>query len=110
MKAKIKSEWFELDKPIGEPKLVEDYNEDTYWIERIVNNEGETIWFGQSVNWKKEQGKNWTVLGVDETVEMVPEYKDDKGEWQGGYYPEGRNIWIDCELPIYEKLYRELQN
>ena len=111
MEARNKSEWFELDKPIGESNIVKSYREDSYWIERVVKNNGEIVWFGLSTNWvSKDNGKTWKYLGVDETVEMIPETKNERGEWVGGYYPEGRNIWLDCELPIYERLYLELKN
>lgn len=106
MKAISKSEWFELDKPIGEPELVGNYNETSYCIERVVKTNGDIVWFGLSTNWVSEDGgETWKYLGTDESVEMVPETKNDRGEWVGGYYPEGRNIWIDCEKPIYEKFY-----
>ena len=103
MKARNKSEWFELSKPIGEPKLAENYSEDSYWIERVVKNNGEIVWFGQGTNWvSKDNGNTWKYLGTDYSVEPL-----EKG---GCVYPENRNIWIDCESPIYEKLYLDLNN
>lgn len=102
MKARSKSEWFELNKPIGEPEIVPNYQEESYWIERIVNNDGEIVWFGQGTNWiSKDGGKSWKYLSEDLSVEPL-----EKG---GCTYPENRLIWRDCELPIYEKLYLELK-
>lgn len=110
MKARSKSEWFELDKPIGEPEIAKNWTESSYWIERIVKKDGEIIWFGQGTNWiSYDNGVSWKYLGTDESVQMIPETKNENGEWEGGYYPEGRNIWIDCEEPVYEKLYKELR-
>ena len=109
MVPRSKSEWFELNKPIGEPKIAENYKEDSYWIERVLKDNGEIVWFGMGTNWiSKDDGQTWQYLGVDETVEMIPETLNERGEWEGGYYPEGRSIWIDCDTPIYEKLYRKI--
>lgn len=88
MKAVQKNEWFKLDKPIGEPKVSENYREDCYYIERFQKENGEVIWFGQGTNWlSKDHGKTWTYLSSDD------------GE-----------VWIECDIPIYEKLYTELNN
>lgn len=101
MKARSKSEWFELDKPIGEPKIAETWKDDSYWIERITRNNGEVVWFGQGTNWVKASGSNqWTYLGTDYSVKEI----------EPGVYPEERNIWIECEEPIYETLYKNLNN
>ena len=110
MISKSKNEWFELDKPIGEPKKVENYREECYWIERVVKTDGEIVWFGLGTNWvSKDNSKTWKYLGTDETIQMIPETKNDRGEWVGGHYPEGRHIWIDCDEPIYETLYKKLK-
>lgn len=108
MKARDKSEWFEMDKPVGEPELAKTYNEKTYVIERIVNRDGEIIWFGQSVNWRKIKNGVWTVLGENESIKPTKTYYDSEGNIDVYEYPEGRDIWIKCELPIYEKMYLEL--
>jgi len=89
-----------MDKPIGEPKIVGKYKEDAYWIERVVKDNGDIVWFGLNTNWVKEPNKEWKYLGTDETVKPI--------EAGGDLYPEGRHIWIECEPPIYEKLYLEL--
>lgn len=107
MKLKSKSEWFEFPSPIGEPEINWTYSY-PYCIERVVKEDGYIIWFGLNTNWvSKDGGKSWTYLGTDETVEMIPEFINDRGQLCGGYYPEGRSIFIPCEPPIYEIMYRE---
>lgn len=87
MKAVSKSEWFELDKPIGEPKIAEKYREETYVIERIVREDGEVVWFGQETNWVLPSGSDkWTRL-ADVGSEFIP-----------------------CEEPIYETMYKKLNS
>lgn len=101
MKAVQKNEWFKLDKPIGEPKVAENYREDCYYIERLQKGNGEVIWFGQGTNWlSKDHGKTWCYLGTDHSVEPIDKLN--------GLYPEESNIWIECDTPIYEKLYLQL--
>jgi hypothetical protein len=96
-----KSEWFILDSPIGEPN--EKWNtEDKYHIERVVKNDGSIIWFGISVNWKKELNGKWTELTINYDVKPLDKYLPDI------VYGEGRMYWKECETPIYEKLYMEL--
>jgi hypothetical protein len=107
MKFSSKSEWFELPTPIGEPKIEWKYNY-PYSIERIVKKDGTIIWFGEGTNWVREKDKGWTYLGTDETVEIVPEFINERGQLCGGYYSEGRDIWIPCEEPIYETMYKQL--
>ena len=112
-KTREKSEWFEMDSPLGEPELKwekERWNEkytakesNTYWIERVTKRNGEIIWFGQEVNWRKQKDKSWEILGTDYSVLPI---KDADGN---EYYPEGRTIWIQCEEPIYETLYKQLK-
>tara|TARA_R110000868_G_scaffold375557_1_gene640101 strand:- start:427 stop:759 length:333 start_codon:yes stop_codon:yes gene_type:complete len=109
MEARTKSEWFEMEKPFGEPELAKKYNDKSYWIERIVNEKEETIWFGQGVNWKKTKEGNWTVLGEDENVKPTETFYREDGSIDGYSYPKGRQIWIECEPPIYEKMYLELK-
>jgi len=101
---KNKSEWFVLDSPLGEPDI--DYIEEDYWIERVAKVNGEIVWFGQGTNWVCTPEGQWTVLGEDETVEPTKTYYNEDGTVSGHDYPEGRSIFIPCEMPIYEKLYR----
>lgn len=98
-----KSEWLSFPKPFGEPEeeWPESYGE--YWIERIVNEDGATIWFGCSVNWKKEKNGNWTVLSKNEDVKPLEKYLPEI------VYGEDRWFWKECEEPIYEKLYKSLE-
>lgn len=100
MKLHTKSEWFVLDSPIGEPneKWI---GSDKYHIERFTKENGCVIWFGCSVNWKKEPGENWTVLSVNEEAKPLEQYLPDI------VYGEDRNYWKECETPIYEVLYDE---
>ncbi len=98
MKPWTKSEWFTLESPIGEPNIIWD-GLDLYGIERLVKHTGEIIWFGQAVNWKKEPDGEWTVLSTDENVKVNSD----------GTYPEGRSVFMPCEIPLYEKLYLELK-
>lgn len=101
-----KSEWFEFEKPLAEPKIKWTTNE-PYRIERIVRDNGEIVWFGQGVNWVKKPNESWTYLGKDENVKPIETYYNPDGSISGHYYPEGRQIWIPCEPPIYETLYQE---
>lgn len=107
MKLRSKTEWFELESPIGEPAIKWDTIY-PYCIERVVNEDGEIYWFGEGTNWVKKPNDCWRYLGVDESVK--PTLFIEGGDGEGDYYeyPEGRNIFIECEEPIYEKLYREL--
>lgn len=108
MKLISKSEWFELPTPIGEPDIKWDYNY-PYSIERIVNEDGEIIWFGQGTNWVKKNSENWAYLGEDENVKPIEVYYNDDGSIGGGHYPEERSIWIPCDEPIYEQEYQKLK-
>lgn len=107
MKLLSKTEWFEFPTPIGEPEIKWTYSY-PYSIERIVKEDGEIIWFGQGTNWVKKKDSSWTYLGVDESVEPTFFIKGEDGMGDYAEYPEGRNIFIPCEPPIYEKLYIEL--
>lgn len=117
--AREKSEWFEMDSPLGEPDLKwekERWNEkytakepNTYWIERITKRNGEIIWFGQGTNWVKKKDSSWTYLGVDENVKPTLFIKGENGMGDYAEYPEERTIWIPCEEPIYETLYKQLK-
>ncbi len=92
-------EQWSFSNPLAEPEIEWEYPD--YNIERVVNEEG-IIWFGQGTNWVKAPDKGWTMLGTDESVQPL--------EPGGCVYPEGRNIWIPCEEPIYEALRREFFN
>lgn len=100
MKAVQKNEWFKLDKPIGEPNVAENYREDCYYIERLQKENGEVVWFGQGTNWvSKDQGKTWSYLSSGD---------GDNGTKNGGVNGGDGEVWIECDAPIYEKLYLEL--
>jgi len=118
MKLISKSEWFELESPIGEQNIkwnktratVNGDVPNTYEIERIVKPNGEIIWFGQATNWVKQLNEQWTVLGEDENVKPTLHIKGENGQGDYFEYPAGRQIFIPCEEPIYETLYKELQS
>ena len=100
MVSERKSEWFILDRPFGEPN--EKWSaEEKYRIERVVNINGDIIWYGCSVNWKKESNSNWTVLSTNKNAKPLEKYLPEI------VYGEDRTIWVECETPIYEKLYQE---
>lgn len=101
MKLTSKSEWFELDSPLGEPDQKWNYSH-KYNIERRINNDGSTVWYGIGVNWKKEKDGPWTVLSEDETVQPLEKYLPDI------VYPAERTYWKKCATPIYEELYNQL--
>lgn len=106
MKFVTKSEWFELDSPLGEPNLKWAATRtekgkivpNTYLIERTEDKDGKIVWFGQETNWVKNPGESWTVLSTN--YEVMPD--------TNGVYPEGRTYFASCETPIYEKLYIKL--
>lgn len=100
MERRTKSEWFRLDRPIGEPEIK--WGNDPYDIERVVTSDGTTIWFGQATNWKKEQNGVWTKLTTNENAKPLDKYLPEI------VYGEDRNYFAPCEIPIYEKLYLEL--
>lgn len=99
MKLSKKSEWFIFDSPIGEPEYHWEW--DKYTIERVVKENGETIWFGINVNWKKEKDGKWTVLSINENAKPLEKYLPDI------VYGEDRIYWKPCEPPIYEQLYQK---
>jgi len=103
MKQVKKSEWFILDRPLAEPN--ESWIEgDAYHIERLVNNDGVTVWFGCSVNWKKELGGKWTVLTTNMDAKPLEEHLPDV------VYGEDRMFWKETEIPIYEELYLKMRD
>ena len=95
-------EWYEFPSPIGEPNEKWVYNY-PYQIERVVTHTGEIIWFGCSVNWKKEKDGNWGVLATNENAQPLEKYLPEI------VYGEDRTYFKECEEPIYETLYRELK-
>jgi hypothetical protein len=101
MEIRTKSEWFRLEKPIGEPEIR--WGNEPYDIERFVTSDGTIIWFGQSTNWKKEQNGEWTKLTTNEDAKPLDKYLPEI------IYDEDRNYFAPCEIPIYEKLYLELE-
>lgn len=109
MKLISKSEWFEFPSPIGEPEIKWEYDY-SYNIERVVKSNGDIIWFGKGTNWVKKKDNNWTYLGIDENVKPTVFIKGENGMGDYAEYPEGRNIFIPCEPPIYEKMYMEKYN
>jgi hypothetical protein len=103
MKLDHKSEWLVLDKPLAEPNEKWSGNH-KYHIQRVVKNDGSIIWFGLSINWKKEPGGNWTELAINHAAKPLEKYLPQI------VYGENRTHWKECDTPIYEKLYIELQN
>ena len=102
MKLYSKSEWFILDKQIAEPN--QKWNsKGKYHIERVVNKDGSIIWFGCSINWKKEPNGTWTELTTNHNAKPLDKYLPNI------VYGEDRTYWRECEIPIYEKLYLELE-
>jgi len=106
MKATTKSEWFILDSPIGEPDYdwKKYHSKDEYHIERVINEQGEAIWFGIAVNWKKEKNGPWTVLSENPDAKPLEKYLPEI------VYGSDRIVWKECEMPIYEKLYIQLNS
>ncbi len=100
MELTSKSEWFVLDRPLAEPN--EKWSsKDKYNIERRVNEDGSTVWFGCTINWKKEPNGVWTELATNYNAKPLEKYLPDI------VYGEDRLYWKECEMPIYEKLYLE---
>lgn len=87
-----KKESFEFEYSI-EDTSIRPYN--TY---RIEYKDGEVIWFGLSVNWKRIDNK-WHVLGTNHNAKPLEKYLPDI------VYGSDRTIWIECDIPEYEKLY-----
>ena len=100
MKRRIKSEWFILNRPIGEPETI--WGNDLYNIERLVREDGTIIWFGQNTNWRKEPNGEWEKLTTNENAKPLEEYLPKI------IYGNSRTYYAPCEIPIYEKLYLEL--
>lgn len=102
MKLLSKSEWLELDSPLAEPE-VKWNSKEKYPIERVVKENGDIVWFGHAVNWKKEKGGVWTVLGTNYDAKPLERYLPEI------VYGTDRIIWIPCEEPIYETMYNKLE-
>lgn len=101
MKMLKKSEWFCLERPIGEPEI--NWTDREYYIERFVSADGTIIWFGIDVNWKREINGPWSVLATNYDAKPLEKYLPDI------VYGEDRNYWKECETPIYEQLYLNLK-
>jgi hypothetical protein len=96
-----KSEWFAFNKPLAEPN--ERWSDsEPYFIERLVDSDGSIVWFGCSINWKKEPGENWKVYTINEDSRPLEKYLPEIV-----YSGEDRMMWVECDPPIYEKLYLE---
>lgn len=101
MKRITKSEWFIMEKPIGEPDSA--FTGDEYQIQRVVDKDGVIIWFGCDINWKKEVDGNWTELTTIPDTKPLEEYLPEI------VYGSDRTYWKECEMPIYEKMYIEIE-
>jgi len=99
MKQISKSEWFVLEKPLAEPNVKWSDNDDEYHIERKVYSDGQIVWFGCDINWKKEIDGNWTELAINSDAKPLEKYLPEI------VYGHDRTYWKECEMPIYEKLY-----
>ena len=99
MKQTRKSEWFRLEKPIGEPDI--EWNNEFYDIERVENEDGTVVWYGQATNWKRVKENEWTVLTTNLNAKPLVKYLPEI------VYGEDRSYFAPCETPIYEKLYWE---
>jgi hypothetical protein len=95
-----KSEWFIFDSPIGEPNEKWNTN-DSYHIERIERFDKSIVWFGCSINWKKEHNGEWQILTTNLDAKPLDKYLPEI------IYGSDRTIWVDCEKPIYEKEYEK---
>ena len=78
-----KTELLEFDSPLAEPNII---TNQPYRTHREARINGDIVWFGIAVNWRKEPNKSWEVLG----------------------HENGKKIWIPCEPPIYETLYQQM--
>jgi hypothetical protein len=104
MKQISKTEWFVLDRPLAEPNVKWGKNDGEYHIQREVKNDGEIVWFGCDINWKKEIDGPWTVLTMNPDAKPLEKYLPEIV-----YDSNDRIRWKECEMPIYEKLYLELK-
>lgn len=101
MKLHKKSEWFVLDRPLAEPN--EKWNDnDKYHIERLVTENGTIIWFGCSINWRKEPNGNWTELATNYDAKPLEKYLPEI------VYGSDRTYWKECPEPIYETMRKEV--
>jgi len=99
MKQISKSEWFVLEKPLAEPNVKWSDDDGEYHIERKVYSDGQIVWFGCDINWKKEIDGNWTELTINFDAKPLEKYLPEI------VYGHDRTYWKECEMPIYEKLY-----
>lgn len=93
-----KTELFEFEKPFAEPEMYKHYTSQKYYIERFTYEDGKIIWFGEATNWLKQLDGTWTVLITNQNAKPLEKYLPDV------VYGEDRNVFIPCEIPIYEKI------
>ena len=94
-----KNEWFRLESPIGEPDAV--WHDTAYCIERSIKSDGSIIWFGINTNWVKKSDQGWQHFVNNPTIVMPGP--------DGKFLPHNdKKIWVDCDEPIYETLYKQL--
>lgn len=103
MKLIRKSEWFALDRPFAEPNVKWSDTEE-YQIKRLVYEDGTIVWFGCDVNWRKEIDGNWTELATNPDAKPLEKYLPEI------VYGNDRKYWKECEIPVYEKLYKTLKS
>ena len=93
--------WVALDRPFAEPNERWSESDGKYYIERLTTYEGDIIWFGCSVNWKKEKGSDkWKVLTTNHDAKPLEKYLPET------VYGEDRYIFVECDTPIYEVIYQ----
>lgn len=98
-----KSEWYAIESPLAEPEERWNRNE-KYHIERVVRENGDIIWYGCSVNWKKEIAGYWSVLTTNYEAKPLEKYLPDI------VYGEDRTYWKICDVPLYEKMRTEINH
>lgn len=94
MKLIKKEEVFEFDHSI------ENINIKPYSTNRIQYQSGEVVWFGISINWKRIDNI-WHVLTTNHKAKPLEKYLPEI------VYGEDRTIWVECDMPTYEKYYQE---
>jgi hypothetical protein len=100
MKFERKTEYFVFDAPLDEPNIVWNANDD-FRTSREESANGEIVWFGHSINWRKEPNGSWQVLSINENAIPLEKYLPEL------MYGGDRLIWVDCDTPLYEQLYLE---
>ena len=94
MKLIKKEEIFEFDQSVENPNIKH------YQTSRIEYESGEAVWFGNSVNWKRINNV-WHILSTNYNAKPLKKYLPEI------VYGEDRTIWVECEMPTYEKYYQE---